>query len=193
VRKENIELNTWDRNRAEKFTDLRCGEDQSLYKNRGGFKREDILVGALGEIAVSKYLQALGFAVNDPDFAIYEKGKKSFDCDLTDGNRLFHVKCQSRWSAKKYGKSWLLQRRDPLVNKPTSKDYVIPCVVDLDTNSVNIWGVISFKAIVKNGKVGECAVHQLRNSKVALYLNELTELSSSIRWGVINRYNKEGK
>lgn len=188
MRKEEITLTHWDRKRAEKFADLRCCPDQtSLYRKRGGFKREDIVVGALGEIGVAKYLQALGFAVGEPDFEIYEKNKKSFDCDLTDGNRLFHVKSQSRASAKKYGKSWLLQRRDPLINNPTNKDYIVPCVVDLDTNTVNIWGVISFKALVKNGCIGECAVHQLRHSKVALYLSSMADLSYGVRWGVINR------
>lgn len=188
MRKETIELNSWDRKRAEKFADARCCPDQtSLYKKRGGFKREDIVVGALGEIAVAKYLQAFGFPVNDPDFEIYDTKSKSYDCDLTDGKRKFHVKCQSKDSASKYGKSWLLQRRDPLVNKPTIKDYVIPAVVDLKSNTVDIWGVISFKAIVRNNCVGECAVHQLRHTKVALYLSSMAELSTSIRWGVIDR------
>lgn len=188
MRSETIELNHWDRKKADKFADARCCPDQTKeYKRRGAFKREDILVGALGEIAVAKYLQALGFAVNDPDFSIYDAKSKSFDCDLTDGKRLFHVKSQSKKSAKMYGESWLLQRRDPLVNKPTIKDYIIPCVVDLETNTATLYGVMSFRAIVKNNGVGECKVHQLRHSKVALYLESMAELSHSIRWGLIGR------
>lgn len=187
MRSEVIELDSKDRKKAERFADARCEEDQSLYKRRGGFKRCDILSGALGEIAVAKYLQALGFPVNNPDFEIYDKKNKSFDCDLTDGKRLFHVKSQSKKSAERYGESWLLQRRDPLVNAPTIKDYIIPCVVDLESNRVEIWGVISFNALVKNGGVGECKVPRFRTTKVALYLDSMKELSSSLRWGVINR------
>jgi hypothetical protein len=187
MKKETLELDGWDRRRAEKFATERCGEDQSLYKKRGGFKRDDILVGALGEIAVYKFLTEHGFKVNKPDFAIYEKKDKSFASDLTDGMRHFHVKAQSCKSAKLYGESWLLQKRDPLVNNPGVYDYVIPCVVDLNTNTAVIYGIISFRSIIRNACVGECKVHQLRNSKVALYMNEMKDLSHKVRWGVVSR------
>jgi len=97
---------------------------------------------------------------------IYTARKKSFDRDLTFQGKKIHVKSQSVKSAKMYGKSWLLQRRDPLYNKPTEDDIVYGTVVD--GNKVEIVMVRSATSIV----FGETKVFQLRNSKVAIYLDE---------------------
>ena len=53
--------------------------------------------------------------VDKPDFNIYSTGKKSFAADLSDGNLHFHIKGQTKDSAKKYSISWLFQKEDPLL------------------------------------------------------------------------------
>jgi hypothetical protein len=110
---------------AEFFADEREG-NTSLYKRRGGFKREDIVAGAMGEIAAYLWLQQKGYEVGNPDFTIHKK--KSYGADLSDGEYFFHVKTQTTQSVEKYGESWILQKTDKLVSVPTAKHYLLLCV-----------------------------------------------------------------
>jgi len=186
-----IKLTPLDRKKAEAFADARCGEDQSLYEFRGGFKREDILCGALGELAVYKLLKSIGLKTNKPDFTIHEKGQKSHDADLHDGFNHFHVKCQTMRSAKKYGESWLMQRRDPIVQNPQQYNYIVPCVADLINNEVKIYGLFHVPSVHKYDCFSECKVWSFRKYKVAIYNETLQELSNSIKWGFLKRKLKE--
>jgi len=169
------------------FVSARCGEDQGLYAKRGVFKREDVLAGAIGEVGVYKLLRKHGFKVNKPDFEIYSKGNKSFDADLVDATRYFHVKSQTMESAKKYGHSWLLQRSDKIVKAGIRKHYIVPTNVNLTTNVVTIFGIIPTLTLHEWGCFGECAVPYFRHSKVAIYLESLKMLSSNARWSVMRR------
>jgi len=182
-----IKLTAYDRQRAEKFATARCGEDQSLYHKRGGFKREDVLCGALGEIAAYKLLRENDFKVNKPDFTIHEKGRKSYAADLQDGKRHFHVKAQTLSSEEKYGSSWLLQRKDKLLTKEQKSHYVIPCTVNMDTNEVTIFCVANIETVKKNDMIGECKLLWFRRDKVALYWDDIRKLSYNSRWSVLKR------
>lgn len=186
-RVEKVALYKRDRTKVEQFADARCGENQDVYRSRGGFKREDIVVGALAEIAVARYLRKNGFKVNLPDFKIYKRGKKSFNADLTDGERHFHVKGQSLSSAYRYGNSWLMQRYDPLVKEPTRMHYIVPCEVDTRNNTVTIFGVISFTALHYHHCFMDCKVPQFNKTKTAIYLDALNNISNTARWGLINK------
>jgi len=180
-----IKLTAKERKMCEKFADERYGEDQSTYKKRGGFKREDILTGAMAEVAVCNALRDAGLKVTDPDFTIHAKGKKSFDADLTDGNYSFHVKGQSMSSAKKYGDSWLLQRFDPILSDPPRKHYMVPTTVDMTENQVEIHAIVPLVTIVNQGCVGECALTWFRKTKVAIYLKDIKRLQKHQRWRFI--------
>jgi hypothetical protein len=184
-----IKINARDRQKVEDFADLRCGENQALYKRRGSFKREDILVGGLAEIAAYKLLKDHGFDISKPDFTIHEKGNKSYESDLRTASKHFHVKGQGLSSVKRYGNSWLFQRRDSLTQEPARNHYMIPCEVDLDNNTVRIFGIISFTAIHKYNCWGECAHPAFRHSKLAIYLESLKALSYNARWAILRRYN----
>jgi hypothetical protein len=135
----------------------------------------DIAIGKAGEWAAQHYLLNKGWKCSDPDFEIYIGKKKSFDADLTlsgDPDLDVHVKSQSQDSAKKYGISWLFQKKDPLYRDKCQKDLIIGTVVSDD---------LSEATIVMEGSVaklvfGEPKVRQLRNSKVAIYLDENEEL-----------------
>ena len=101
---------------ANEFADKRC-QNVGLYQMRGGFKRSDIIVGALGEMAVYKYLKLKGVKLDKPDFSIYENGCKTYVADmLTKGGAALHVKSQSLESAKLYGLSYLMQKKRSSVN-----------------------------------------------------------------------------
>lgn len=187
MRVEQIKITAAERKRIEKFADARCGEDQSLYKARGSFKRSDIVNGALAEIAVYKLLRNYGFKVNKPDFKIYDKSQKSYKEDLTDGKRRFHVKGQSLQSARRYGHAWLMQRNDPLVIIPKLNEYLVPCSVDAITNTVDVWGLVSFTALHHYHCFGDCVLPQFNRTKTAIYLESLAVLSTKALWGLLYR------
>jgi hypothetical protein len=173
---------------AEEFAGLRCSDSSvDTYKKRGGFKKEDILAGALGELAIYVYLKASGVKCPKPDFTIHEKGKKSFSADLNVGNYKMHVKAQTLDSEKKYGQSWLMQRYDPCLKNP-DKDYIVLTTVDIENSTVYIHGFFSLKAVVENSLVGECKVPAFRTNKVALYLKDINEgLAAHHKWGLVPR------
>ena len=184
-----IHLNKLYREKAEAFATARC-PDVGLYEKRGGFKREDIVVGALGEMAVYKFLTTQRFKVNRPDFTIHSK--KSYDADLSDLKRNFHVKAQSMSSRKKYGASWLMQRSDPIIVKPVTNNYLVPCNVDLNTNWVEVHGLLSIPQLVAKDCIEECSVPWFRKYKVALYMETINlKLTKYSRWGLIKRKREE--
>lgn len=188
---KSLKLTKRDREKCEIFADLRS-VDSDLYKKRGNFKREDIVTGALAEIAVYKLLRSYNIKVGEPDFAIYEKGLKSFDCDLTDGKRKFHVKGQTTKSASLYGESWLMQKTDPVLNKNESGHYLIPTNVDLETNEVTIFGIYNIKTIRDSDCIGEPKIEWLRRNKVAIYNDHLEGLmTESAKWSLL--YRKSNK
>lgn len=188
MRKE-IKLTKWDLNKANKFADLRCGENQDLYKRRGGFKREDIVNGALAEIGAYKLLKESGVSISEPDFAIYKKGEKSFDADLIDDNEnKFHIKGQGIKSVVRYGCSWLMQRHDPIISNPRRKHFIVPCVVDVEKMTVYVYGIIPVLTMIDRQCIGECAVPSFRRTKIAIY-NDYMEsvLTENSRWGLLKR------
>ena len=186
-KREKVKLTKAERKRVEDFADKRIG-DSALYQKRGGFKRVDIISGALAEIAVYKFLRSKGIKVSKPDFGIYKKGEKSYDADLTYKDKKFHVKGQTYDSVKLYGESWLMQRRDKLVKEPVLNNYLVPCVVDVSGNEVYILGFPSFYALHDSNCFGECSHPFFRESKVAIYGETLyNALTNKALWGVLGR------
>ena len=165
-------------NKCVEFAESRMVLSANLYKWRGeknlGKMQEDIMVGTLGEYGVANYVRSeLGRSCSRPDLKIYENKRKSFDADLTSEDLIIHVKSQSSKSIKRYGKSWLLQRKDKLVSNPKSNEYFAFTSVDVDTNLVTVLGFVHCRLIKDLKLYGECKVPRYRHSKVALYLDDL--------------------
>lgn len=191
-----IKLTKTDREKVEAFADERMGSS-GLYESRGGFKRADLIAGALGEIAAYKVLKKAGHELRKPDFTIYEKGRKSYDADLQikTGTHVknFHVKSQTKASEKLYGPSWLLQRYDPLFKGTGYNNYIVPSVVDLDTNTVELFGIFPVATVLNKDLVGECKVPHFRRTKVALYFKDLDEgITKADRWRVLRDVAPKG-
>ena len=171
--------------KARKFADERT-KDNALYQKRGGFKVEDIISGALAEIAVYKLLKEKGIDVSKPDFEIYAKGKKSYDADLSDGTHHFHVKGQTLESKQRYGASWIMQRKDPIIANPELQHYLVPCTVCITTGRVDIYGLMSIRTLVDNACIQECKLEWFRKTKVALYMKYIEGiLTTKARWGAL--------
>lgn len=183
-----VKISKRDLEKANAFADLRCG-DSDLYKKRGAFKRCDILNGALAELAVYKLLKK-DFDIKKPDFTIHEKGRKSYDADLTDGEHHFHVKGQGLKSALLYGRSWIMQRHDPLFKEMPLKNYIVPCLVDIENGLVEIYGIVPIKTLWTRGCFDELKVPYMRSTKIALYKGHMDSLlTPKVLWGVLHRRN----
>jgi len=164
--------------KCEDFAEARVGGSADEYKRRGEKRSvkiyNDILLGAAGEFAAYKYLSSCGVKVNKPDLEIYDVKNKSFDADLVSQKYTFHVKSQGETSRKRYGSSWLLQRKDKVVRDPGEFEYFIFTSVELPY--VEILGVVKCKDIKDYELYGECSVPSYRTTKVALYLDDLDTL-----------------
>lgn len=183
-----VVLTQQDKKRAEAFATRREAAESGLYSRRGGFKRSDIVIGALAEIAAYRLLTTNGIEVSKPDFRIHEKSQKSYAADLRSGDLHFHVKGQSISSVKRYGQSWLMQKSDPLIKSPSRKHYVIPCVVDTDVNIAYVYGVVPIKTLHDRDCFGECKIPMFRSNKIALYLEFMDSvLTKNSLWGFLTR------
>lgn len=156
---------------AEFFADDR-ESGTTLYKRRGGFKREDLVAGAMGEMGVYLWLtKEMGYEVENPDLTLHSK--KSYGADLTDGAYYFHVKSQTDTSANKYGESWICQKEDKLVTNPGLKHYLVLCRVNIPEGRVTILSCISGTSLAKNKVWSKPRLEWFRKTKVALYLKDI--------------------
>lgn len=194
-----IELKKGDYDKAHEFAEARVELSLIQYSRRGQSSIEkitqDIVIGALGEIAIYRMLKRLGVKVSPPDFKVYQAKKKSYEADLTDnnGNR-FHCKSQSRESEQRYGASYILQysgagtgHTDKLFRNVTNRDYLVPCLVDYDSKEVTIYGCIKVETIMKKDMVKMPRVKWLEFSKRAIYLEDLYTLPWYDRWGRLKK------
>jgi hypothetical protein len=159
-----------ERETVEKFADARSKDSCEFYKfKRGAFKREDIVCGAMGELAAYAFCMEQGIEVSEPDFTIHTN--KSFGADLIDEDNgiHFHVKAQSKQSVAAYGNSYLFQKTDKLVRNVLpegEQHWIICCIVDLDNDVVEIVGELSPATITW----GKPRIAWLEKTKVALYV-----------------------
>ena len=194
-----VELKPRDLEKAKNFAEARLEKSIDQYSRRGQTNidkiKYDITIGALGEIGIYRMLKRLGIKVSPPDFNIYEAKNKSYDADLhdKDGYR-FHCKSQSRDSADTYGNSYILQyggngngHIDKLFKSRTNRDFLIPCLVDIDTKEVIIYGCIKVETLFKKDLIKMPRVKWLEFSKRAVYLEDLFTLSWYERWGRLKR------
>jgi hypothetical protein len=176
-----ITLNKRDIEKCRKFAhDRATCPTAGIYKARGGFKYVDVLAGAMGDIAVFLMLKKRYKTVVPPDFTLYGVGEKSYDADIITRNKNFHVKCQTTRSQQRYGSSWLMQKNDPILAKPTDKDYLVFTNVDIEKGEVTIHGEWLIKDLIEQGKVGECKVASYAKTKVAFYLDDLVPERSEV-------------
>lgn len=182
---------------AEQFAIDRVNLSMGHYERRGQSNVEkityDIKIGALGEIAVYRMLKKFGIKTKEPDFTIYAKKDKSYDADFTDDDGFYyHCKSQSEESAEQYGNSYILQyggsgngHTDKLFRNCDNRNFLIPCLVSLSTQEVEIFGCYKLETIFKKDLIKMPRVKWLEYSKRAIYLEDLLKLTDSQRWGKI--------
>lgn len=150
------------------FAELTYLSNLDEYSRRGQNNPDkiklDIAQGKAAEFAVMYYLLEEGHGkVSIPDMNLHRN--KSFDPDLTTSRYNVHVKSQSQESYSKYGKSFLFQKKDPLVTKPKQNDRIATVLC----TGLYIFHVSQFlNPIFLDWQ--EPRVEKLRTTKVAIYL-----------------------
>ena len=196
-----IKITKKDVQKAKDFAEKRLEKSRAHYMKRKQFNSEkvmtDIMVGALGEIAVYKLLKNnYGIKVSFPDLNVYEKAKKTFDADLKDKQgRMFHVKSQSVTSSERYGRSYILQyggngrgHTDKLFRNRSDNDYLVPTEVDTENMSVTIFGCYKIKTIFEKDMIKLPKLDYFKDIKRAIYLEDLETLNYYERWGRLGTF-----
>lgn len=183
-----IELSPYYIRKCERFA-LACAEtNRERYRSRGQASIDkivsDILVGKLGECAVYIHKKSLGVKCSKPDFTIFHGRGKSYAADLRVGEKLLHVKTQSKRSADLYSISWILQCKDndqdKLFRHRTENDIAILCVMKSDA-AVTILTEVSINFLFDNGLIEDPKLKWFIGTKKAVYWENVKKaLAASI-------------
>ena len=137
-------------------------------------------VGKMGELIACDHLREMGYNCSDPDFAIYNGKKKSWDSDMhiLSSHGKFKVACkaQDEVSAKRYGRSWIFQKgghgyghTDPIIQKGESLSVFVS--LNLAEQTAEVMG--PFRMCDMRPLFKEPRLKSLRYSKVALYWEDM--------------------
>lgn len=153
---------------CDQFANLTYGSSLDEYARRGQENPEkiiqDIAQGKRAEFSVMYWLLHENHEqVSIPDLSLHRK--KSFSPDLTTSKFNVHVKSQNEESFKRYGKSFLFQKKDPLIFNPKPNDVII--VVSCINKVEHIVNWLGHPAVVE---WQEPRIEKLRSTKVAIYL-----------------------
>lgn len=156
------------------------------YKRRKQFNRkkieDDITTGKVVEFAISHALQAHGINCTLPDIAVYEAKQKSFDADLRFGPELqyrIHCKSQKQSQGKAYGISWVFQRYDKLVCKPSAEGLDLIAFSSI-ADTLDVVQLRHFvNAFDVKGLYNQLKLIHLK-SKVAIYNDDLEALPALV-------------
>ena len=131
--------------------------------------------------------------VEHPDFRVYEKRKKRWAPDLVNKEGIrFHCKSQSKASRKKYGPSHILQyggsghgHVDKLFTNRTAQDYLISCQVNQEKMYVDVYGAFQVDLIFEKDFIKMPKNEWFKDTKRAIYLEDLTDLPYNDKWGIV--------
>lgn len=178
-----VKINSYYKKRCWEFAEKRINGSKNVYAYRGESNMEkmkqDIFIGLMAEWACYKYLKSKGIEVSKPDMKIYTGRRKSYAADLMNDDLKIHVKSQGVVSAKRYGLSWLGQKTDRLWTSPDPDDYIM--FTQVDGNEVEIKGVVKASDIVNNDILAEPKVPRYRDTKIALYWNDV-DINLEEKW-----------
>ncbi len=172
-------------NKCTQFATEQIPTSSDEYKRRGSKSSEkikqDITIGKMAEVAAYLYLKDF-CTMKKPDFKIYEKKDKSFSADLICEGYHFHIKSQSVSQSKKYGMSWVFQRRDSLLTKTKPEDILVLCQVD--DREVEIVCIAHMEEVKNRKAIGEPKLKHLRGNKCTIYYDDL--VSKKVNLNVIS-------
>jgi hypothetical protein len=152
-------------------------------------RKQDQIVGKLGEIAVHNYLKEKYPDVSYPDFAIYDAKKKSWDFDLKGSEKNIHCKSQNIVQSRKYGESWIFQKGNgtnrnydkEVFDQLSPNQYVSFVLVDLDKCTATIKAIVELDFLHKKDLFKLPVLEKLRYAnKMAVYFSDLREYQNKL-------------
>lgn len=187
-----IAINSYWRKKCKDFANQQIEGSRKLYAYRGEKNtdkmNEDIVIGKMVEVAVWQAYKHLG--ATKPDFTIYERINKSFAADMMIGEYTLHVKGQGHKSLMNYGESFLFQKTDPIVRKPTLHDIIVVGLVCPKLYRVTILASFNMYDVVENGGLEQPRNEWYARTKYAIYLKNLRDLG--INMNVLSQLTKDG-
>lgn len=167
---------------CEAFADLRIENGDSYSDSYQGDKiknKKDILVGALGEVALRRFL---GPACSLPDFTYYGKEDKSYSSDMMYKGHKIAVKTQWSDAARRFGLSWTFQlatssrREDPIVSNPSG--FIALCLAHEAGQAVTVQALLRATDIIPEF-LEPPKLAKLKDVKTCLYWSTLSLVISA--------------
>ncbi len=166
--------------------------DTSYYASRNQFnpekRKNDQIIGKLGEILSFNYLKTKIGNLTYPDFNIYEKSQKSWDFDLKGDNANIHVKSQNIIQSKRYGQSWIFQSGNgknydkEIFDKISPNQYISFCLIDLVNKSGEIKSILPLEILHEKKLFKLPKLEKLQNAnKLAIYFSDIKMFEESYR------------
>ena len=152
-------------------------------------RKQDQIVGKLGEIAVYNALKDKYPTLSSVDFNIYEKSKKSWDFDLKGDNLNLHVKSQNQVQSRKYGESWIFQKGNgtnrnydkEIFDQLSPNQYVSFVLVDLDKYTATVKAIVELDFLHKKDLFKLPVLEKLRiANKIAVYFKDMKEYTTKL-------------
>lgn len=174
-----IELPFGDFEKCNAFAHNVYESNKDCYQGRRQTNKEaiirQIITGKLGEFAVYYFMNSyLGWHSNEVDLEVYGKNRKSFEPDFRAGKiepssaiYNIHVKSILCNSAKKYGLSWLMEKKDPIFKNDSNMSEVFAFCQVLGKNLVHFYGFLPLPMV----RLGEPRKKALE-SKYAIYFED---------------------
>ena len=147
------------------------------YVNMGKIQN-DILVGKMAEIHIYKLFAAYYPGLTLPDFAIYQRGEKSWEHDLSAISPKpisISVKGQDILQAKKYDPSWVFSRFDKSINITNPNHFAAFCIVDPANRYVELKAVVNVNTLTNLSLFSNMKIGWLNNTKKCVYEKDLIE------------------
>lgn len=152
-------------------------------------RKQDQVVGKLGEIATYNALKEKYPSLIYPDFEIYEKSKKSWDFDLKADNICLHCKSQNVVQSRKYSESWIFQKGNgknigcdqEIFIKRSPNQYVSFVTIDLKNETGTVKAIVDVEFLHKKDLFKPPVLEKLRiANKVAIYFSDLKEYPNKL-------------
>jgi hypothetical protein len=184
---------TFTQEEIDQVTEFANKIDTSYYANRSQFdnekRKQDQIVGKLGEVATYNVLKAKYPTLSPVDFTIYSKKEKSWDFDLKADGICVHVKSQNFIQSKKYGESWIFQKGNgvnrnydkEIFDRLTPNQYVSFVSVDLENKKATIKAIVELDFLHKKDLFKLPVLEKLRvANKMAIYFKDMQEFTTKL-------------
>lgn len=113
------EISEYARTHVESSKEFYAGRNQSH-----DYIFNQILNGKIAEFSAYYFLKEKGYSLSPPDLKHYEQHEKSHSADLVINNKThLHVKSITKDSLDKYGVSFLVEKNDSQVRRPTDNNF----------------------------------------------------------------------